>query len=385
MIGRVELSLRIGPDTPDVAPPRLMRALRNVEVTQNDSAPCGFQLTFAAEAADNFAVASDPLLAPFNRVLLRVAVDGVPQTIMDGFITHQQHMPANGPQGSTFVVTGEDVSVKLDLIDWSREFPALPDAATVELILAPWVLLLGLDPQVMPTLTSLVPVEYVPQQAETDRALLQRLAQQNANVFYVTPGDDLFTNVAYWGPPPRDAEPQALLDVAVGSASTVDALQAQYDQLAPVTYFGAVMQTFIEPFIPIPVVTFGSTRTPQFATAPALDPDNVISLTGKHELWRQDDLDPITANLRAQAMTDASTDAVVQASCEVSVSRLGTVVTAPGVVGVRGTGQAYDGLYYLKSATHKIGLTTGAGWDYTQALTLTREGVGTTTQTLEVG
>jgi hypothetical protein len=387
-VGTVELSLRIGPGTPPPAPGRLMRALRNVEVTQQDSAPCGFQLTFSAEIVtgeEPFSIVDDPLLAPFNRVLVRTAVDGVASTLIDGFITHQQYLPANGPPGSSFVVTGEDVSVKLDMVDWSREFPAFPDAMTAEEILAPWAVLLGLLPEVVPTPTSLVPVQSVPQQAETDRALLLRLAQQNGYIFYVRPGEEPFTNVAYWGPPQREEAPGALLDVAVGAASSVDSMQAQYNALAPVTYFGYAIETLIEPFLPVPILTIDSSRTPPLSSEPALTIDNLASLSTRHELWRQDQLDPITANLRAQALTDISTDGVVQASCEVSVARLGKVIAAPGMVGVRGVGHAYDGLYYLKSATHRIGLGHDQGWDYTQQLTMTREGVGATTSTMSSG
>ena len=56
-----------------------------------------------------------------------------------------------------------------------------------------------------------------------------------------------------------------------------------------------------------------------------------------------------------------STDEVVTVNCSFAPARLGTVVSAPGVVGVRGTGQAYDGLYYLKSATHQISLLADDG------------------------
>ena len=90
-----------------------------------------------------------------------------------------------------------------------------------------------------------------------------------------------------------------------------------------------------------------------------------------------------TIRLQAQAETNQSTDNVVTVTAGVSPARLGKVVTAPGVVGVRGTGQAYDGLYYVPAATHQISLRAGQGWDYTQQLTLTREGTGTTTKVLE--
>src|ERR1035437_5384643 len=130
-LSHVELGLRMGDGMPDLVPSAVLRALRAVEVTQSDSAPCGFQLSFNTEmtgaGAGNFDLVQNDLLGPFSRVLVRVSVDGLPTTLMDGFITHQQYSPSNGPEDSTFVVTGEDVSVKMDLVDYSREFPALPD------------------------------------------------------------------------------------------------------------------------------------------------------------------------------------------------------------------------------------------------------------------
>jgi len=383
-LSTVDLGLRVGDGFPGPAPARLMQALRGVEVTQRDEVPCGFQLTFLAEVAgpgDVFSVASDPLLAPFNRVCVRVAVDGFPMTLIDGFITHQQFLPGNGPDEATFVVTGEDVSVKMAMLEWSREYPAMPDAAKVATVLTPW-LALGIAPEIIPSLMSLVPVDFVPQQAESDRALLQRLAQANGNVFAIQPTPIPYVNTAYWGPPQRDLPPSALIDVAVGPASTADSFQAEFDALAPQTTAGVVIEREIEPFVPVPVITTMSTRMPPLAADPALSIETGL-LSVRRRLWCNDQLDPVLANLQAQSETDLSTDAVVTVTAGVTPARLGKVVTAPGVVGVRGTGQAYDGLYYVKQATHQIGLRAGQGWDYTQQLTLTREGTGTTTTVLE--
>lgn len=382
-ISAIDLSLRIGPGQPDLAPGRLMRALRKVEITQKDEAPSGFQLTFLAEqagAGNDFAVTADELLSPFNRVLARVSVDGTATTLIDGFVTHQQFMPSNGPEDSMFVVTGEDVSVMMDRVELSREFPSFSDWSTVEEILLPYRVLLGVHADVAVSPTSLVPIDGVPQQFGTDRCLLQQLAQQNGYLFYVTPGDTPFENTAYWGPPQRGGAPSALLDVAVGAASTVDRAQAEYDALAAATYFGYAIETDVPPYLPIPFTTIASSRTPALAANPAI----TASLYTRRNLWRSDDHDPVRALIKAQATTDASTDSVVTLSCDVSPVRLGRVVNAPGVVGVRGTGGSYDGLYYLKSATHKIDLLHDEEWSYTQSLVMTREGVGTTTQTLEV-
>lgn len=384
-LGSVQMALRVGGDDPDLAPPALMRALRHVEVSQGDAAPWGFQLTFHTEidstTTNDFAVVANELLRPFRRVLVRVSVDGMASTLIDGYITHQQYVPSNA-QESIFVVTGEDVSVKMDMIDYSREFPAMPDELVALAVLAPWDIL-GIAPDVVPTVASLVPYDHVPQQAGTDRQMVQQLAAQNGYVFYVAPGDALFTSRAYWGPPPRDADPCALLDVAVGATSNVDSIQFSYDALAPTTFVGYVMETEIPPYLPIPVLTLESTRSPQFAAEPALRPEALLSLSTRKQLWRDQALDPLRANLMAQAMTNVSTDAVVTAQVEVTTTRLGKVLQAPGVVGVRGTGNEYDGLYYLKCARHQVDLVANQEWNYRQSLTLTREGMGTTATNLE--
>lgn len=387
-ISSVRLALWAGPGLPGPAPAELMRALRAVEVTQTDTAPCGFQLTFQAELTQqsDFAIVSNSLLRPFSRVLVQVIVDGDPSTLIDGFITHQQYLPSNGPDLSTFVVTGEDVSVKMDLIAYSLEYPAMPDPAIAELVLSRW-LALGIVPVIVPTPVNLVPFSYVPQQSGTDRAFLQELSQRNGNIFYVTPGPVPFQNTAYWGPPPRIGGPSAVLNVAVGAAATVRSMQAQYDALAPSATLGYAMETTVDPYEQVPVEATSSSRVPPLAARPALTPESVEQLETRVQLWPLTDLDagldPVTASDRAQNQTDLSTDAVVSVRCDVSPLDVGRVLQAPDIVGLRGAGGDYDGLYYLKSASHQISLYSAAQWNYTQSLVLTREGVGTTTQILE--
>ncbi len=59
-------------------------------------------------------------------------------------------------------------------------------------------------------------------------------------------------------------------------------------------------------------------------------------------------------------------------TCEGSldVTRYGGLLKARQLVGVRGAGPAFDGLYYVKSVTHKI-----KRGEYKQSFTLTRNGL----------
>jgi hypothetical protein len=73
----------------------------------------------------------------------------------------------------------------------------------------------------------------------------------------------------------------------------------------------------------------------------------------------------------AQGLGKASQSAdAVSASGKLDVVRYGGILQARGLVGVRGAGLAYDGIYYVKSVTHDI----KAG-EYMQSFTLTRNGL----------
>jgi hypothetical protein len=76
---------------------------------------------------------------------------------------------------------------------------------------------------------------------------------------------------------------------------------------------------------------------------------------------------------RAQGIAEASTDSLT-ATGSLDALRYGDVLTARGLVGLRGAGWQHDGLYYVQRVTHTI-----QRGEYTQAFTLTREGVGSTT------
>jgi hypothetical protein len=77
------------------------------------------------------------------------------------------------------------------------------------------------------------------------------------------------------------------------------------------------------------------------------------------------------AQNRAQSITNQSTDQVVTANGELNAMRYGELLKPRGLVGLRGVGYSYDGLYYVKSVSHTINRG-----EYKQSFTLTREGLG---------
>jgi hypothetical protein len=59
---------------------------------------------------------------------------------------------------------------------------------------------------------------------------------------------------------------------------------------------------------------------------------------------------------------------------EVETVRYGNILRARKLVGVRGVGFSYDGLYYVKRVTHSI-----QRGEYTQKFSISREGTGALT------
>ena len=82
---------------------------------------------------------------------------------------------------------------------------------------------------------------------------------------------------------------------------------------------------------------------------------------------------------RTQARTDASTNEVVTVSGELNALHYGHILQARALVGLRGVGYSYDGLYYVKSVNHTISKNS-----YKQRFVLAREGLGSTIPVVRV-
>ena len=240
----IHLTLLIGPSVPLPAPLSVMEALQSVSVTLNHEGRSGFQMTFQvgrSGPADllDFPLLNNPVVRPFSRVVLVVTVNATPSVLMDGIITHHQLTPSPQPGGSILTVTGEDVSVMMDLEQKTVEHPAQDETIIAMKIIASYAQY-GLLPLVLPppTVDLPLPIQRIPVQRATDLAYLNQMAQRYGYVFYVTPGPAPLVNTAYWGPPVRVGLPQRALSVNMGPDTNVDAISFRYDALAPTMVSG---------------------------------------------------------------------------------------------------------------------------------------------------
>ncbi|WP_298405758.1 hypothetical protein [uncultured Chloroflexus sp.] len=362
------LTILIGPTIPVPAPPSLLAALASAEVTHRDEGRSGFQMVFqlGRERGDllDYALLAGPLLRVGNRVVLIVWFGALPQVVMDGLITNQQLQPGDQPGSATLTITGEDVSVAMDREEKSVEHPAQSEAVIALKIIASYAQY-GLIPLVIPppTVDMPLPIERTPVQQATDLAYLRQMAERFAYVFYVAPGPAPLTNTAYWGPPVRIGVPQRALTVNMGPATNATSINFQHDPLTATTLAGQVQDRTTGQNIP--VRSFASLRPP-LASLPAL------GSFARSTIFRGAGLNAMQALAQAQAATDASSD-VLTVEGELDTARYGSLLQARGLVGLRGAGFSYDGLYYVKQVKHQISRD-----GFKQNFTLTREGLGST-------
>lgn len=373
MLLGVNLSVLIGPTVPVPATPDIAEAVQSVSVTQNDEGRSGFQIVLQVGRAGptdmlDYRLLLNPLLRPFNRVILTVLFNALPQVLIDGVITSQQLSPGSQPGSATLTLTGEDVSVMMDMKKKRANYVAMSEPLIALKIIGSYAQY-GLVPMVIPpaALDQPLPIERTPVQQGTDLEHLKSIGERFGHVFYVEAGPAPGMNIAYWGPPNRAGVPQRALSVGLGPETNIESINFSYNGLAPTVVDDEIQDKRLN--ITLPVKTFASLRLPPLAAMPALPMQlpNVRTTL----LERGSGLDIAQAYARAQGITDKSVDGVATAQGELDALRYGGVLKPRGIVGLRGAGFTHDGFYYVKSVSHSI-----SKGQYKQRFSLAREGVG---------
>ncbi|HEV7975030.1 hypothetical protein [Amycolatopsis sp.] len=361
----IRLTLLMGPRIPVPVPQPVTDALLSAQVTVTAGQRSGFQLSFDLS---KMGLVSNTLLPagffdPEVRVVLMVTLRGTPTVLMDGICIRQEVGVSNQPGQSTLTVTGEDLSVLMDLEQKEdKQYPSLSPSAKAALIIAQYATY-GITPVVVPEIfpQTPMPTQRIESQKGTDLEYLTKLAQDNGYVFYIDPGPVPGVSRGYWGPEVRLGVPQPALTVNSDAASNVDQMTFSFDGTAREAPQVMVQIPATKISAPLPVPEVSILRPPMaLKPAPALK-KKVIADSAKK--------DAPQALAEALAKAAESADAV-SGSGQVDVVRYGHVLRARELVGVRGAGITYDGLYYVKSVTHN--LQRGS---YTQNFTLAREGL----------
>jgi len=287
--------------------------------------------------------------------------------IADGIVTKHQILKGRDGGHATLSITGEDLSVMMDMIDFSGfPFPALPAEGRVGLLLLKYAVF-GIVPLVVPSpfIDIPIPTSRIPSQKGTDLNYIKELAEDVGYVFYIEPGPQPGMSIAYWGPQIRVGVPQRALNIDMDAHTNVESLSFEFDNslnaIPTVFHYEELTKTPIGIFIP-PI-------TPLSPPLGLIPPIPMRFPPVSNELSKYSLPKAIMIGLaKASQWADA-----VSGKGELDVLRYGGILKARQLVGVRGAGTAYDGLYYVKSVKHKI----KAG-EYKQSFELVRNGLVST-------
>jgi hypothetical protein len=274
--------------------------------------------------------------------------------------------PGSGAGHSVLTVRGKDLTAVMDIIDFSGiPYPALPSFARVALILAKYGAL-GIVPLTIPAIVTDIPIptSRIPRHQGKDLGYIQKLAEEAGYVFYLDPGPLPGMSIAYWGPEIKVGVPQPALNIDMDAHTNVESLRFSFDKehkKLPIVFIQEEITKAILP-IPIPDIT---PLNPPLGLIPPIPPKI-------EPLYETVFESPLKAVMMGLAEAARSSDAVT-ATGSLDVLRYGRVLKSRQLVGVRGAGPAFDGLYYVKSVTHSI-----KRGEYKQSFQLARNGLVST-------
>jgi len=377
MSGAIHLSLLIGPIIPMAVPAMMIDALDSVTATSSADASSGFQLRFKVNSKSElntiFLIASGQNTSvgtPPLRVVLLVTINGRPQTLFDGVMTNVEVQAGQNGQPGSITVTGEDLTRVMDMIDFSGlPYPAMPIAARVALICAKYAAF-GIIPLPIPALFPDVPIpiDKIPAQQGTDLAYIRQLAEEVGHVFYIEPGEAPMTNIAYFGPEIKIGPPQPALNVDMDAHTNVEALNFSFDPTRGVLPIVFIQNQMTRVPIPIPIPNLNPLQPPLGVLPTPIANIKVMKDTAK--------MNPMQAISKGLNEAKKSQDSV-SGSGSLDVLRYGRLLRPRKLVGVRGVGIAYDGLYYVSSVTSRI-----KRGEFKQSFNLTRNGLISITPTV---
>ncbi len=350
MLKNGTLSLMIGPVVPVPVAKEVVDALTDVEVITSTDGPSVFRLNFELSTHSplhTLFLVSGQAQIPMIRVIIVVVINGSSDVLIDGVMTEHQVQPGNNPGTSTLSVTGEDLTKVMDYLDLSGiPYPAMPPFARINLMIAKYAFL-GIIPKVIPSVMLNIPnpVDNIPRQDGKDLAYIKELAEEVGYVFYHEPGPSPGISFMYWGPEIKIGLPQPALNADMDAHTNVESINFGLN-----TEQAKIPEVYIqnqETKIPMPVTIPNiNPLSPPLGAIPPI-PKNVEKLkhTAKYK--------PNQAIMIGLATASRAADGVT-ANGSLDVLRYGRVLKARKLVGVRGVGHAFNGLYYVEKVTSKI-------------------------------
>lgn len=367
----ITLQLLIGSiNEPRPASNEVTEALRNIQIVHNEKGQSGFQITFDAGRSRpldmlDLSLLRDSLLMPLEtRIVITVTFNATQRVLLDGIITNREYTPSI-VGSSILTVTGEDVSIMMDLEEKNVEHPNQSEDIIAKKIIDGYIEL-GLKAKVQSP-PSGNNSSITANQRDTDLKYLKEMAAKFGYIFYITPGPAPKANTAYWGPPEHTAINKRPLSINMGQETNIDSINFRYDALSSTRVSGLIMDRQTNK--PVSIEISSSKQQSPLANKPALSPKSKVRM----ELLKPSWPDAMQAQSYAQGITDDSTSKAATASGVLDSLRYGDILMPRGIVLLRGAGYSHDGKWYVKNVTHNI-----KKGEYKQSFDLAREGEGST-------
>jgi hypothetical protein len=365
--GPVRLSLLIGPLVGVPVGGDILDSLESVTVTTTSgTTQSGFELVFRLSRRSplhTLFLLTGGSTVPVLRVVVLLHIGGNAEVLIDGMMTNHEVRSASGPN-DTLAIKGTDLSSVMNIIPLDGlPYPAMPPAVRVLLALAKYAAL-GVIPMVIPSLIEDVPVpiERIPRHQGTDYAYVKSLAENVGYVFYLEPGPLPNTSRAYWGPEIRVGEPQPALNADLDAPHrNVESLSFTFDKDRKELPIVFIQEPLSKAPIGLPIPDVTPLNPPLGLVGPVPTKPQYLDDTAN--------LPPWVAVMRGIAYASKHSDSVF-GNGELNVVRYGRTLKARQLVGVRGAGEAFDGLYYVTKVIHTI-----KRGEYKQSFSLARNGL----------
>ena len=366
MLKGVNLTLMIGPVVPIPVGKEVLDALTDVEVVTSTDGPSVFRLNFELSTRSplhTLFLVSGASQIPMMRVIIAVTLNGQMDVLIDGVMTENQVQPGNNPNTSTMSVTGEDLTKVLDYLDLSGiPYPAMPPFARVNLMIAKYAFL-GIIPKVIPSVLLDVPnpLNHIPRQDGKDLAYIKKLAEEVGYVFYHEPGPKPGISFMYWGPEIKVGVPQPALNADMDAHTNVENISFSFNAESASIPILVIHNPETKAPIPVPIPNVNPLSPPLGIIPPIPKKIEPYNKAAKHTIAQAIMIGLANASKSANA---------VSASGSLDVLRYGRTLKARKLVGVRGVGHAFNGLYYVEKVTSNI-----KRGEFKQSFSLSRNGL----------
>jgi hypothetical protein len=355
------LSLLVGAQVPVAVPRAVSDALERVEIDSSIGERGTFRLTFRFDdptLPERFLLDSGDLL----RLVLVLDEGRGASVVMDGvMVVHTLSSSVDG--APVLVVSGEDLTLLMDLVDVGRSFPAMPPEARVQVLLAGYAPL-GVVPLVVPPPLPSTPgpAERIPHQRGTDYAYIRSLADAVGFRFTLDPGPAPASSLAYWGPEPRADRARPALSIDFSTLANVESLQLSFDANQRVLPVAFVLEPASKAVVPVPVPNIAVLAPPLGAVVPPA-----------HRHHRLRNIAKVTAAEAAGALLakDARSAEAMTGHGTLNVARSRVRLRAGAIVEVHGAAKPFDGVYEV---SHVHDTVTPSS--HSQTFELVRAGIG---------